>query len=310
MGVQSELDFSKVSNPLDSLSDGAKAMLWLVLHIEAISHLHASQAIEKAEKWVEGIDKDSSSLKKAQKNLAQKLKLPNKYDRQAWELPNIFLEELIAGGFLFIKSKRATKTTTTPLVLSEWLQAQKQGIYKTLTADFGMKPLQIFEQDVRGSLSLLDDLVQTTESVVTQNQIEIDNDNASEVFSANKRLHLLRAADASETPHWFMHVPRYFNDALDIRVIERRKNTVPFLSWTQGSLFSFSKDDVLYKNPHSDLSTAPLIQILQASPVDIDSSGQRNKGYVRFRCFFSEKDSTLEMTQDDFVRYLISGVIP
>lgn len=114
MGVQGELVFSKFSDPLDSLSDGAKAMLWLVLHIEAISHLHASQAIEKAEKWVEGIDKDSSSLKKAQKNLAQKLKLPNKYDRQAWELPNIFLEELIAGGFLFIKSKRATKTTTTP----------------------------------------------------------------------------------------------------------------------------------------------------------------------------------------------------
>jgi len=89
--------------------------------------------------------------------------------------------------------------------------------------------------------------------------------------------------------------------------MERRKNTAAFLSWTQGSLFSFSQEDVIYMNPYTSRITAPLIQIKQASPVGKDQSGKRYKGYVRFKWYFTKKDSTMEMTQDDFVRFLISG---
>lgn len=278
MGVQSELDFSKVSNPLDSLSEGARRMLFIVLRID--------------------------------KAFAQKNKPLKKSDGQTWEKPNTFLDELIAGGFLSLKSKRAAKNKTIPLLFSEELQAQKQEFYKTLRDAFGMQPLHIFEQDAQGALSLLDDLVQTTEITDVQNNKEVETQNVSEtLFSTTKRLTLFRPADASETSGWFMHVPRHFNEALDIRIMERRKNTVPFLSWTQGSLFSFSKDDVLYKSPHSDRSNAPLIQILQASPVGKEPSGQRYKGHIRFRWYFSEEDSTVEMTQDDFVRFLISGPV-
>ena len=59
---------------------------------------------------------------------------------------------------------------------------------------------------------------------------------------------ILRNFDAMDTSEWAFHVPRCFNDALDIRLISRKWNCVEYTAWTQGANFSFKAGDILYRN--------------------------------------------------------------
>jgi hypothetical protein len=56
----------------------------------------------------------------------------------------------------------------------------------------------------------------------------------------------LRDPGSEISPGWFMHVPRQFNDALDIRQTERVENGVKKTVWTQGGNFSFKPGDMIH----------------------------------------------------------------
>jgi len=199
MVVQSEIYFSKSSMPYDSLSEGARRMLLVILRVDTISHLHAEQEIKKAEQRLELLDKSNPSFQKAQKALEQKLKLSSKYDCQTWETPNFFLDELISKGFLSLKTKTSSKKQNTlSLLMTQELQAQKEVTYKTLMEAYGIKALHLFEQEVDAAISLLEDLVQTTG--IADNLISKETNStkdSEETFRTNKRLNLLRATDCS-----------------------------------------------------------------------------------------------------------------
>lgn len=76
---------------------------------------------------------------------------------------------------------------------------------------------------------------------------------------------VLRSPDATETPKWAFHVPRCFNDALDIKLISRRWNCVEYTVWTQGVNFSFKAGDILYRDFREYLRGTPTIFVESAT---------------------------------------------
>ena len=119
-----------------------------------------------------------------------------------------------------------------------------------------------------------------------------------------------------------MCVPQFFNDALDIKQTERVKNKKKTLVWTQGSSFSFKIGDTLYDTPNAyrvwseALKSINLcIQVKTTSSAgSTEGDSGRFPGSVTFTILTPNKDRSkiVErgehiMTQDDFVRFLISG---
>lgn len=64
---------------------------------------------------------------------------------------------------------------------------------------------------------------------------------------------------------WAFHVPRCFNDALDIKLISRRWNCVEYTVWTQGVNFSFKAGDILYRDFREYLRGTPTIFVESAT---------------------------------------------
>ena len=94
--------------------------------------------------------------------------------------------------------------------------------------------------------------VDTTE--VADDPLVLLNDMMSGVFvgstaSFNRGRKILRPHDAEITDSWAFCVPRYFNDALDIKLTEVKIDKVPHLVWTQGTSFAFQRDDIIYDVP-------------------------------------------------------------
>src|SRR4051812_20610025 len=75
---------------------------------------------------------------------------------------------------------------------------------------------------------------------------------------------LIDPATGSDS-NWFMHVPRCFCDALDIkltsRVVDGRKSNV----WTQGSEYSFKPGDTLYDTPQMNQTWGEAIKHISVS---------------------------------------------
>jgi len=124
--------------------------------------------------------------------------------------------------------------------------------------------------------------------------------------------------DANED--WFIHVPIYFNNALDIRRTIRVGAARPV--WTQGANFSFSSGDTLYDTAQAyDCWSEALLQIRysfhvsQAIAVSPPTNGAaRRPGSVTFTVSTPNEPRTAlshvrtsTVTQDEFVRLLISG---
>lgn len=137
----------------------------------------------------------------------------------------------------------------------------------------------------------------------------------------------LRDPEAQYTEGWHMCVPKCFNDSLDIRKTERVIKGNKTLQWTQGSTFSFETGDILYDTPkayepwpEAIQHINRCIQVREASPVIPGEKGgkgkpgaSRNPGSVRFDVLVPDqsrtklvKDGEEELTQDEFVRFLIT----
>lgn len=207
----------------------------------------------------------------------------SKFDVQSWSIPNPYINALIDAEFLIAKKKTSKNIT---LSVNGKIIPNRQEVYETLKTRFGTGPFHIFEDTNAGARRILD---------VVQKR------------STPREWCLLRSSYATNTPDWFMHVPKCFNAALDMQLLERRKNQIPFLMWTQGNNFGFSQGDIIYRNPYTGSSNAPLLQIDSASSAGPGESGKRSPGHVRFTWHFTGDDTTREMTQDEFVRLLISG---
>lgn len=148
-------------------------------------------------------------------------------------------------------------------------------------------------------------------------------------FTLPRQTTLLRPHDQFDAD-WYFCVPPYFNDALDIRLIERvqvkdKKVVRRYLEWSQGSSFSFSEGDIVYDTPTIEgepwreqiKRIGIALQVLKGSKADLIGEGddaRRFAGHVE--CVVLSPDESHErleergvvsMSQDDFVRILISG---
>ncbi len=208
-------------------------------------------------------------------------KLLEKFNRQTWELPNKSIEELLDKNFISFDKKYNR--------LSNSLQRAKNELYTTLKSEL-KHGINMCQETTLGSISTLKTLLKTSST----------NDND---IRSGRILQTIRCKYCSD---WYMHVPDCFNAALDIQLMERKKNTVSFLAWTQGSNFGFAKGDIIYKNSYTGSSISPLIQIDAASPVSVQDR-ERLPGYVKFSWHFTENNTSHNMTQDDFVHFLVNG---
>jgi hypothetical protein len=119
-----------------------------------------------------------------------------------------------------------------------------------------------------------------------------------------------------------MFVPSCFNDALDIKQTDRVVNKKKTLVWTQGSSFHFNTGDTIYDTPDAykvwseALKTIGVcVQIKTGSSAGPTEGGSgRFAGSVTFAILTPNKNRTKivergehSMSQDDFVRFLISG---
>ena len=152
---------------------------------------------------------------------------------------------------------------------------------------------------------------------------------SGEKSKRTKRLtYLLKSPEDDETSGWFMCVPSYFNNALDIRQTPRKKDGKEVLVWTQGSAFCFKAGDKIFDSPkaYSEWSEAlkrlsvciSVQESTNATPekknVEQSEVIPRNPGSVHFSILIPNDQKTtlvkcgeFQLTQDEFVLLLIKG---
>lgn len=145
---------------------------------------------------------------------------------------------------------------------------------------------------------------------------------ASGAASGERSLQMLRDPESEGAFGWFIFMPPHFNDALDIRKMTRYEKKIPYEVWTQGSNFGFKQGDILYDTAegYSEWTIAITrirlaVQVRAASDVaPARSNSPRFPGSVEFEILKPDSakihlvaTSKHTMSQDDFVRYLISG---
>ena len=138
----------------------------------------------------------------------------------------------------------------------------------------------------------------------------------------NRLTDLLKDPFAETTEGWYMCVPSCFNDALDVKQTERIENKKKTLVWTQGPSFCFKTGDTIYDTSNTyqvwaeALKTIGLcVQVKTGAGAGPTEGGTgRFVGSVTFAILTPNKDRSKivergehSMSQDDFVRFLISG---
>lgn len=138
----------------------------------------------------------------------------------------------------------------------------------------------------------------------------------------NRHTDLLKDPSAEFADGWYMCALTCFNEALDIKQTERVQNKNKTTVWTQGSSFAFKAGDMLYDTPEAyRIWSEALKHIGLCVQVDSASSAGptegrigRFSGTVSFSIFTPNEDrskivrrSTQTISQDDFIRFLISG---
>ena len=134
---------------------------------------------------------------------------------------------------------------------------------------------------------------------------------------------LLKAPDDGPTAGWSFFLPSCFNDAIDLKITERVRGGKRKEVWTQGANFAFKRGDVLYDRPegYSDWRSAlnhigACVQVVEARDVSpATSEKKRAPGHVhavllrpdRKRGMLERVEEWRELTQDQFVRFLIQG---
>jgi len=139
---------------------------------------------------------------------------------------------------------------------------------------------------------------------------------------------LLKSPQDDEKNGWFMCVPSCFNNALDIRLTTRKIDGKETRVWTQGSAFSFKPGDTLYDTSKAYSEWGEALKHLSLC-INVDQATdaipakrkgqqveytQRNSGSIRFSILITNNPKTalmkiddFQMTQDDFVFFLIRG---
>jgi len=132
----------------------------------------------------------------------------------------------------------------------------------------------------------------------------------------------LKDPQAPHDPGWHFVPGPPFNDALDMRLTESVQEKKATRSWTQGSNFAFKRGDVLFDTPdgygnwqEALKRVGSCVQVLSARDVcPPTGEKERDPGQVLFAVLRPDGKRTklervdeLEMTQDEFVRFLILG---
>ena len=139
----------------------------------------------------------------------------------------------------------------------------------------------------------------------------------------NRTTKLLKDPSAESGEGWYMCVPPWFNEALDIKRTESVKDNKKRLVWTQGSRFSFKQGDTVYDTidaykvwSEALKSIRLCVQVTMAcSAAPPTKVSERFFGSVTFsiltpnkaRSNLIERVAVHTMSQDDFVRLLIAG---
>ena len=128
---------------------------------------------------------------------------------------------------------------------------------------------------------------------------------------------LLRPPTGEPPREWFMCVPAVFNGALDIKF----EKIGPNKGWSQAGCFAFKEADTIYdaKDAYGLWSEALkkisiVVTVTRAFAAGQGQDNKRFSGRVEFAVFMPDKkderlESVLkwELTQDDFVHFLIAG---
>jgi len=123
---------------------------------------------------------------------------------------------------------------------------------------------------------------------------------------------------------WFMAVGEEFKSELDIKKTKRKKNGQFVGVWTQGSAYNFKEGQVFYDTPRGYDTWSNALEkivfscrILEAESKIIAAKGAiSNAGFVNFVLYKTNQEKTglievakLLITQDDFVEFLMTGII-
>jgi hypothetical protein len=136
-----------------------------------------------------------------------------------------------------------------------------------------------------------------------------------------RSLDLLKDPEAPSPRDWFLCAPAFFNNALDLKLSDRKKDGESLEVWTQGADFSFSVGDTLYDTPEAyepwDRAITKIrfcVQVVEAVAASGTESGARFEGRVKADIFVPDPDrkklvqkNTIETTQDGFVSLILFG---
>ncbi len=147
---------------------------------------------------------------------------------------------------------------------------------------------------------------------------------------------LLKDPLSATPPSWHLWLPPHFNTSLDLQYIWRQKTknkevVEKWREWSQGSSFSFNEGAIIYDRDVTGLETWGdkldainfFLVIGPSRPVTLqpgstssarnDVRTDRDPGQINFKIYVPTKnhgsviDQEHTVTQDDFVRYAISG---
>ena len=136
-----------------------------------------------------------------------------------------------------------------------------------------------------------------------------------------RSLDLLKNPEGPPPREWFLCAPAFFNNALDLKLSDRKKDGESLEVWTQGADFSFSVGDTLYDTPeayerwdHAMTKIRFCVQVVEAVAASGTESGARFEGRVKADIFVPGPDrknlvkkTTIETTQDGFVALILFG---
>ena len=174
------------------------------------------------------------------------------------------------------------------------------------------------EHDRQVSLSILSECL-----ALTSSEEDVSKETRLDDLIAKFAAHDLAETETLEyAVGWFFCLRPCFRAALDIKLTPRKVNKKTEMRWTQGSWFHFKKGDTLYDSPNAyrpwDLSNFRCcIDITSAAPAQPPNGKdrtERNSGVVIFDVLVPDATKSKliphtvkAMTQDDFVRMLITG---
>lgn len=136
-----------------------------------------------------------------------------------------------------------------------------------------------------------------------------------------RSLDLLKDPEGPPPREWFLCVPAFFNNALDLKLSDRKRDGESLEVWTQGADFSFSVGDTLYDTPEAyepwDRAVGKIrfcAQVVEAVPASGTESGARFEGRIKADLLVPDprgkkllKKTTIETTQDEFVSLVLFG---